>query len=134
MNCFIAVALSAAFLSHASAQDPAAAPAPSAQAAPAASAWPQKATVDGTTYLMNAPAYTAINGNTVSMRATVQVKQGDAAPVNGTVDMSAAMAQAADPGYVELSDFQVASCDMPDGSGDAVKASLGSLLAGMGIE
>ena len=137
MTRFIAVALSAILLPNALAQDapaPGAAPATPAQAAPAASAWPQKATVDGTTYLMNAPAYTAINGNTVSMRATVQVKQGDAAPVDGTVDMTAVMAQAADPGYVELSDFRVASCDMPDGSGDAVKASLGSLLAGMGIE
>lgn len=135
MHRIAAFALSAAVLSNAWAQDPAApAPAPSGQAAATASAWPQKAEADGATFLLNAPSYTAINGNTVSMRTTVQVKRGDASPADGTVTMSAVMAQAADPGYVELSDFQIESCDMPDGSGDAVKASLSSLLAGMGIE
>ena len=105
-----------------------------AQAASATTAWPQKATVDGTTFLLNAPEYTAINGNTVLMRATVQVKRGDAAPVDGRVDMSAVMAQAAAPGYVELSDFQISACTMPDGTGADVQSKLGSLLQGMGIE
>jgi hypothetical protein len=128
----LSIVLTAAALSPAHAQ----APAPAAQGAPAPaqSAWPQKATVGDTTYLMNAPAYTAINGNTVSMRASVQAVRGGAAPVDGTVEMTAVMAQAADPGFVELSDFVVASCDMPDGSGDAAKGELATLLKGMGLE
>jgi hypothetical protein len=105
-----------------------------AQAAPAATAWPQTATAGGATFVLNAPTYTAINGNTVSMQSTVQVKRGDAAPVDGLVAMSAVMAQASAPGYVELSDFQISSCTMPDGTGDDVQSGLASLLQGMGIE
>ena len=132
MRRLIAIALTAAATTTVLAIPQGAAPA--GQGVAATTAWPQKATVDGTTYLLNAPAFTAINGNTVSMRCTVQVKKGEAAPVDGTVEMSAVMAQAEAPGYVELSDFQIASCAMPDGSGAAVQSGLESLLKGMGIE
>ena len=132
MRRLIAIALTAAATTTVLAIPQGAAPA--GQGVAATTAWPQKATVDGTTYLLNAPAFTAINGNTVSMRCTVQVKKGEAAPVDGTVEMSAVMAQAEAPGYVELSDFQIASCAMPDGSGATVQSGLESLLKGMGIE
>jgi hypothetical protein len=127
-----ALALLVALAAPAWAQAPAA---PAAQAnAAATSAWPQQATADGVTYVMNAPAYTAISGNTVSMRASVQVRRGNAVPVDGTVEMSAVMAHAQAPGYVELSDFQLSSCTMPDGSGATVQAALTSLLNGVGVE
>jgi hypothetical protein len=104
------------------------------QPAPASSAWPQKASIGGATYILNAPAYTGISGNTVSMRSTVQVDAGKGNPVDGTLDMSAVISQASDPGYVELGSFQVTGCEMTDGSGDATRSAVAGLLEGMAIE
>lgn len=73
----LAVALSGAIAMPALALQ---APAAESQSA---SAWPQKATVGGTTYVLNAPAYTGISGNTVSMRSAVQVNSGKGNPVGG---------------------------------------------------
>ncbi len=102
--------------------------------APAASDWPQKATVGGTTYVLNAPEYTGISGNTVSMRSAVQVQAAQGNPVQGTLDMSAVISQATDPGYVELGNFEITACTMGDGSGDATKAAVAGLLDGMALE
>ena len=99
-----------------------------------ASAWPQKASVGGTTYVLNAPAYTGIAGNTVSMRSAVQVVSGRGNPVDGTLEMSAVISQASDPGYVELGNFQITGCTMGDGSGDATKAAVAGLIDGMALE
>ena len=99
-----------------------------------ASAWPQKATVGGTTYVLNAPSYTGISGNTVSMRSAVQVNAGKGNPVDGTLEMSAVISQASDPGYVELGSFQITGCTMGDGSGDATRSAVAGLLDGMAIE
>jgi len=114
----------------------AAVPAPRAAApqAAASSEWPQKATVDGTSYVLNAPEYTGISGNTVSMKSAVQVQKGGANPVQGTLTMTAVISQATDPGFVELGNFEITDCAMGDGSGDAAKSALGSLLNGMAIE
>lgn len=104
-----------------------------AQAA-AASAWPQKATAGGSTYVLNAPAYTAIAGNTVSMRSAVQVSSGKGNPVDGTLEMTAVISQATDPGFVELGNFQITGCKMADGSDDATKSAVAGLLEGMALE
>jgi len=109
--------------------------APGAASQPSsASAWPQKATVGGTTYVLNAPSYTGISGNTVSMRSAVQMNAGKGNPVDGTLEMSAVISQASDPGYVELGNFQITGCTMGDGSGDATKSAVAGLLDGMAIE
>jgi hypothetical protein len=127
----LALALTAVLL----AQPAALAQAPAA-AGPgeASTAWPQTATVDGTTYVMNAPAYTAIAGNTVSMKTTVQVKPAQGTPVQASVGLTAAIAPASEPGYVELSGFEIETCDAPGGQADAIRTALAGLMKGMGIE
>lgn len=126
-----ALALSAILLAPAAslAQAPSAAP-----AAETATAWPQTASANGTTYVMYAPAYTGISGNTVSMKANVQVKSASGEPVQASVGLSAALAPASEPGYVELSGFEIDSCDAPGGQGDAIRTALAGLLKGVGIE
>jgi len=111
------------------------APAPSTTtSATAMSEWPQKATVDGKTYVLNAPSYTGISGNTVTMTCAAQISTGNGKPVNGTIQMTAVISQANAPGYVELGNFTINSCTMTDGSGDAMTSALGGLLDGMAIE
>jgi hypothetical protein len=109
-------------------------PAVAVTQAAAASAWPQKATAGGMTYTLNAPAYTGISGNTVSMRSAVQVGSGNGNPVDGTLEMTAVISQATDPGYVELGNFQITGCKMADGSDDAAKSAVAGLLDGMALE
>ena len=109
-------------------------PAGPAMQAASGSAWPQKATVGSTTYVLNAPSYTAISGNTVSMRSAVQVSAGSGNPVDGTLEMTAVISQASDPGFVELGNFQITGCTMSDGSGDAAKSAVAGLLDGMALE
>ena len=127
----LAIALTAALLASpaAPAQAPAAPP-----ASAASTAWPQTATLDGTTYVMNAPAYTAIAGNTVSMKTTVQVKPAQGAPVEASVGLTAALSPASEPGYVEMSGFEIETCDAPGGQADAIRTALAGLMKGMGIE
>ncbi len=102
--------------------------------APAASEWPQKATVDGKTYVLNAPSYTGISGNTVTMRSAVQVSTGKGNPVDGTIEMTAVISQSSAPGFVELGTFSVTACTMSDGSGSAMTSAIAGLLDGMAIE
>jgi len=109
-------------------------PVVAATQAAAASAWLQKATVGDMSYVLNAPAYTAIAGNTVSMRSAVQVVSGKGNPVDGTLEMTAVISQATDPGYVELGNFQITGCKMADGSDDATKSAVAGLLDGMALE
>ena len=71
-------------------QDAGSGAAPAApQTAVVPSEWPQVATTDGVTFTINEPSYTAIAGNTVTLRAVVQVKRATGSPTAGTLDMTA---------------------------------------------
>ncbi|MEI6474169.1 MAG: hypothetical protein WCO75_02135, partial [Planctomycetota bacterium] len=115
-------------------QAPQAQQAPAGQSAAVPSEWPQAVTENGATFTVNEPAYTAISGATVTMRAIITVKRGTAAPANGTLEMTANIATSDSPGIVELNEFTITRCDIADGSGDATKAEFTKLLDGIGFD
>ena len=124
-------------------QAPPAAPAQGAgsDAAPAAaqtavvpSEWPQVATTDGVTFTINEPSYTAIAGNTVTLRAVVQVKRATGSPTAGTLDMTAVVTSSETPGVVELNEFTINTCMLDDGTGAATQAEFAKLLEGVGFD
>ena len=93
-------------------QDAGSGAAPAApQTAVVPSEWPQVATAEGVTFTINEPSYTAIAGNTVSMRAVVQVKRASGSPTPGTLDMTAVVTSSETPGVVELNEFTI-NCDL----------------------
>ena len=108
--------------------------APAGQTAAVASEWPQAVTEDGATFTVNEPSYTAISGNSVTMRAVVTVKRGTAAPTSGTLEMTAVIATSDTPGIVELNEFSITRCDFADGSGETAKAEFTKLLDGIGFD
>ncbi|MEY4942101.1 MAG: hypothetical protein RL254_282, partial [Planctomycetota bacterium] len=108
--------------------------APAGQTAAVASEWPQAVTENGATYTVNEPSYTAISGNSVTMRAVVNVKRGTATPTSGTLEVTAVIATSDTPGIVELNEFTVTRCDFADGSGETVKAEFTKLLDGIGFD
>ena len=66
-------------------------------------------------------ADTVVVGNLAQLRAVVEVKRGDKAPVNGILAMQAVISPSDNPGDVELNNFNVQSISLVDGSGDAAR-------------
>ena len=110
--------------------------APKAPAAPQATAseWPQAATMGSVTYTINEPSYTAISGNTVTLKAVVQSKPASGKSATGTLQLTAVMASTDSPGVVELNQFTINDCTMDDGSGAAAKDAFTKLLEGIGFD